>query len=295
MKSINLFVLAALIVTWSCQPQKAKEQTPEEIAEAPEPSLTKVWESDTTIMTPESVIYYEADSTLYVSCIGAVPPDAKDGDGYIAKLSPSDGSIVDPMWVSGLHAPKGLGILDGKLYVTNIDDIWEIDIASGDVLNTYPVEGASFLNDIDISPDGEVFITDSGTDKVHMLKDGILSTVLESSEFNRPNGLLHMGDKMFMSTSGSGNFYEINTNDWTYKVVTDSIFGGDGVELTGVDYLVSSWMGEVYYVSANGDKTLMLDTKETANAADIDYVSATNTVYVPTFFGNQVVAYKLTK
>lgn len=295
MKKLNLTLILVIILIGSCQPKKTEESASEEVIEVTSPSLSKVWESDTTLMTAESLIYNADDSILYVSCIGGVPPDAKDGDGFIAKISPADGSIIDLNWVTGLNGPKGLGIAEGKLYVTDIDEVVEIDISSGEILNSYPVDSANFLNDIDISSEGEVYITDSGTDKVHLLKDGEITTILNQSEFGRPNGLLHLGDKMMMSTSGSGNFYQINTSDWTYSIVTDSIFGGDGVELAGEDYLVSSWMGEVYYVTAEGEKTKMLDTKGAANSADIEFVAETSTVFVPTFFGNQVVAYKLSK
>jgi hypothetical protein len=295
MKIINLSILMFAILAWSCQPKKTNESSTIETPKKVTPTLTKVWESDTTILTPESVIFNEADGILYVSCIAGVPPTAKDGDGYIAKISPEEGSIVELKWVTGMHAPKGMGIVNGKLYVTDIDEIIEIDIAAGTIANRYAIEGATFLNDIDVSSSGDVFITDMGTNKIHLLKDGQVSTVLEDVNLGGPNGLLHLGDKLMASSSKAGNFYEINTMDWTYIVVTDSIFGGDGVEKTGDDFLVSSWNGEIYYVAADGSKTKMLDTKGVSNTADIEFVEATSTVYVPTFFGNQVVAYKLTK
>ena len=79
------------------------------------------------------------------------------------------------------------------------------------------------------------------------------------------------------------------------EMVVDSIPGGDGVELVDdKDFLVSNWNGEVYYVTSDWTKTKLLDTKDAgANAADIEFHQDTKTVFVPTFFGNQVVAYKL--
>ncbi|MFY0598817.1 MAG: ATP-binding protein [Cyclobacteriaceae bacterium] len=292
-------ILASLSITffWACQPKKAVESSEkeEEIVEAVTPSVTQIWASDTTILTPESVVYNSEEKVLYVSCINGVPPTAKDGDGFIAKISASDGSTIDLDWVTGLNAPKGMGLLDGKLYATDIDEIVEIDITTGEITNKYAVTDATFLNDIDISADGGVYASDMKSNKIHLLKDGAISTVVESSDFGGANGLLHLGDKLMLSTSGSGNFFEINTNDWTYKIVTDSIFGGDGVEKSGDDYLVSSWSGELYYVSATGEKTKMIDTKGVSNKADFDFDDASNTIYMPTFFGNQVIAYKLNK
>ncbi len=300
----SLLLIATVGILSACNTQSKSEKTAEATADTVSmdtsmttrmPKISKIWASDTLVQTPESVFFNEADSVLYVSCIGGVPPTAKDGDGYISKLSPEDGSIIDLKWITGLNAPKGMGVSDGKLYVTDIDVIVEIDIAEGKILKKHKVEGAAFLNDIDVSDAGDVYISDMNTQKILLLKDGVVSTFIESVEFNGPNGISLKGDKLMLSTSGSGNFYEIDRGDKSYKVVTDSIFGGDGVEQSDDDYLVSSWNGELYFVTADGEKSKLLDTKGIANTADIEFVAATNTIFVPTFFGNQVVAYKLEK
>ena len=46
----------------------------------------------------------------------------KDKNEFISKVSPSNGSIIDLNWVTGLNAPKGIAISnDGsKLYVSDI-------------------------------------------------------------------------------------------------------------------------------------------------------------------------------
>ena len=294
----SLLIITAATLLWACDSSSKSENSSEEKADtvaAKLPDISKIWASDTLVQTPESVLFNAQDSILYVSCIGGVPPTAKDGDGFISKLSPTDGSIVELKWVTGLNAPKGMGLLDGKLYVTDIDVIAEIDIATGKILNKFPVEGAKFLNDIDVSDEGEIYFSDMGTQKIHILKDGVVSTFVESEEFDGPNGISIKGDKLMLSTSGSGNFFEIDRGDAGYKIVTDSIFGGDGVEQSDDDYLVSSWNGELYLVTADGEKSKLLDTKGIANTADIEFVAETNTIFVPTFFGNQVVAYKLEK
>ncbi|WP_258105587.1 ATP-binding protein [Marinoscillum sp. MHG1-6] len=282
-----LSIIISFLILSNCQPKQ------QESLDTTTPSLSKLWETDTLLQTPESVIFNPTDSLLYISCINGVPSGKKDGDGYIAKISAKDGSMVQLNWATGLHAPKGMGIYDGMLYVADIDSVVVISLASGEIVKGYWVEGADFLNDIDISDSGEVYISDSGTDKVHLLLGDSVTTMLESSDFGRPNGLLHLGDKMMMATSGSGNFYTINTTDWTYNILTDSLFSGDGVKQIGDDFIVSCWKGEIYYVAANGEKTLLLNTEEAFNTADIELLPESKTVFVPTFFGNQVIAYQL--
>jgi hypothetical protein len=62
------------------------------------------------------------------------------------------------------------------------------------------------------------------------------------------------------------------------------------------EYIVSSWGGEVYFVDASGKSKKLLDTKEQKlNSADIDYDPKTTTLFVPTFFGNSVMAYDFKK
>ena len=113
---------------------------------------------------------------------------------------------------------------------------------------------------------------------------------------DRPNGLLDDGDQMMMVAFGKGIFNTIDYASGTITQVADSLQGGDGIEKTGEDYLVSSWHGRVFYITAAGETTKLLDTSEDgSNAADIEFIAKSNTLLVPTFFGNQVVAYKLTK
>jgi hypothetical protein len=58
--------------------------------------------------------------------------------------------------------------------------------------------------------------------------------------------------------------------------------------------LVSAWEGVIYYLVANKTKEILLDTrKEKKNTADIGYDAKNRILYVPTFYGNKLVAYKL--
>ena len=71
--------------------------------------------------------------------------------------------------------------------------------------------------------------------------------------------------------------------------------GIDGIEPIGNgDFLVTSWSGYMFYVYANGQTELLLDTHEQKkNTADIGYDPVKKIVYVPTFFDRRIVAYQL--
>lgn len=285
----SVWMLALLAA--ACQP-KTEKQTTE--AAPTVVTLERVWATDTLLRTPESVLFDTANNVAYVSCINGVPPDAQDEDGYIAKIA-LDGTIVDGEWVTGIDAPKGMGLYNGTLYVTNIDELVLIDVAAGTITKRIPVEGAAFLNDVEVDGAGNIYFSDSGTNKIYVLADDSVSVWAEGDALGGPNGLLHLGDKMMLATFGIGNFNEIDPATKVVKAVTDSIPGGDGIVKVGDDFLVSNWNGEIYHITADYKKTKVLDTKGSANAADIWYAKSANLVLVPTFFGNQVVAYKVNR
>jgi len=84
--------------------------------------------------------------------------------------------------------------------------------------------------------------------------------------------------------------------DKSLKVLADGMPGGvDGLEHVGNgDFLVSVWSGAVWYVKADGSKELLFDGKAVqTSTADIGWDPATRTVYVPTFFKNSVIAFKV--
>lgn len=290
---INILATSLLLLTFACQPTKKKEEnvsTPEKVTV---PILTKAWETDSTLQTPESVVYDKFREVLYVSNINAVPPTAKDNDGYISVVS-TEGKIIEREWVTEISAPKGMGILDSSLFVTNIDEIVEIDIPSGVIIARYPIDGAAFLNDISVSKNEKIYISDTGTNTLHVLNNGKVTTWLNDTTLVGPNGLLHQGNHLMVASYFGDEFSRIDINTKMKEVISDSIPGGDGIVAYEDHYFVSNWNGEVHFVDNFGNRTLVLDTKAKGhNAADICYLPEENLLLVPTFFGNTVAAYEV--
>src|SRR5258706_5065130 len=77
------------------------------IAKAQDHQLQKLWETDTVVAIPESVLPDLKNGILYLSLINGGGWDV-DGKGGVAKLS-IDGKKYDSTWISGFNAPKGLG------------------------------------------------------------------------------------------------------------------------------------------------------------------------------------------
>lgn len=301
MSAFQLF-FAVAIVFMSCKPAApAPEETAPTIADTsattvmPIPGLTRLWDTETTLTTSESVYYDKERNILYVSCINGTPPDKKDQDGFIARVD-LDGKIKDLKWVTGLSGPKGMGMHGTTLYVTDIDRLVAIDVTTGKSNNTWKVEGASFLNDVYVTPDGTVYFTDSNTSKIHSLVQGKVTTVIADTTLGGTNGILVEGPTIYVAGMQSGNVSRIDIPTGNIEKLTMGIPNGDGVERYGDALLVSNWSGQVFYVASDGETTMLLDSQEAKlNSADIEVIAEKNLMLVPTFFGNSVTAYQLIK
>jgi len=291
MKNIFLLVAGALLLG-SCNTAKKSEPVAG-TTETARYVLTEVWRTDTLLNTCESVLYDAGRHTLFVSCINGAPSE-KNGKGYIARLDP-DGSIQNLEWVTGLNAPKGMGEFGNLLYVADLDHLVVIDIGQGQVVEKIPVEGASFLNDIDVDTDGTVYVSDSDTGILWTYSNGELKQWVTNG-LERPNGLCVEGSRVLLTCSGSEDLKVIDKATGNFETVTTGIGAGDGIEYTGREgyYLTSSWSGEVFLIHPDFTKETLLKTSDQGiNSADIGFNTADQVVYVPTFYNNRVVAYRL--
>ncbi len=258
------------------------------LSTAQSPQLKKLWETDSTLKVPESVLYHAAEKILFVSNIDGKPAE-KDLKGSISKVS-LDGKIVTLDWASNLSAPKGMGILGGNLYVADLAEVAVIDLKSGKITDRISVPGSIFLNDITIDKAGVVYVSDSRTGKVHQIKGKTVTTYMENKA--GVNGLLAVGDEFYLAVKDT--LYRADKNKKLTTIATGMDDSSDGIVQVGKDFIVSCWNGIIYYVSATGNKTTLLDTRaQKINTADIGYDPSTRTLYVPTFFKNTVVAYRV--
>lgn len=253
--------------------------------------LVKQWETDTSVRAPESVLWDSGEKIFYVSNING-DGVARDNNGFISKLSPS-GKITKPHWVNGLDAPKGMGMYNGELYVADIDSLVIIDIRSAEIKSKVFIPGSVFLNDIAVDKEGNVYISDTRKGKVFLYKEGRVSEYLSSPEVKGANGLLVWKNKLWIDAADGIYNYDFGTKVFT--LFCDEVKGGDGLSVVNdSDLIASRWVGEVYYVHADGSAEKILDTKDqNANTADLFFLKDSNVLVIPTFKGNRVAGYSL--
>jgi hypothetical protein len=272
-KLLSCFLLSSFLITHA---QKHK--------------LVQVWATDAVVATPESVLPDLKNNLLYVSLIDGGPWDA-DGRGGIGRMT-NKGTGYDSTWISGLNAPKGLGMHGDRMYAADISEVVVVDIPKGKLIKKISVEGASGLNDITVSERGTVYVSDSKTGRIWKLDGEKPELYLEN--ITGANGLKVVKDILYFA-KGSALMKADEKKQVTQ--IADVGQGIDGIEPVGNgDFLVTSWSGYIFYVYAGGQTELLLDTHEQKkNTADIGYDPVKKILYVPTFFDRRIVAYQLSE
>jgi hypothetical protein len=275
--------------------------------------ISKLWETRNDLKNPESVAYAPKQDVLFVSNINGIP-NQKDQNGFISKVSSSNGSIIELNWVTGLNAPKGVAIsnTNDTLYVSDITDLVEINIDNGKIMKRFNAPGSAFLNDVVSDNQGNIYVSDTITNTIYKL-DGnnngsSLQAWLQSPQLNGPNGLhvdngknrLIVTSLGEMSNPGAG----IEVVDLENKTITtlgkegtSSPFGGlDGIESDTTDahyYVTDNPAGKLYIVNADGTGYGTLIDLHTKGAADLGFIPSQSTIVIPLMQDNKLVAYKL--
>ncbi len=252
------------------------------------------WRTPTELSVPESVCYDAKNNRLYVSNINGKPAE-KNGAGFITMLS-IDGKIEKRKWITDLNAPKGMGILNGFLYVTDIDRVVKIDIAKAKVVKYIDIPGTVFLNDI-AAGDGTIYVSDMGAanNAIYRLQDDVPELLAKDREISAPNGLYYLNGYLLIGNNGDGKLKKLNLASGKISTVVSVGHGIDGViALPNNEFLISDWQGKTEYINSKGKKKVLVEHKEDKiNAADIEYIPEKHLLLIPTFFGNTVEAYTI--
>jgi hypothetical protein len=293
---------------------QAQEQPQQQVGQT---KGNKVWETSANLKNPESVAYAPKQNVLFVSNVNG-KPDQKDLNGFISKVSPSNGSIIgDLNWVTGLNAPKGIAISnDGsKLYVSDITALVEIDIANAKIIGRFDAPGSVFLNDVVSDNQGNIYVSDTGANTIYKLDANVgnstsssLQAWLHSPQLNGPNGL-HIDNsksKLIVVSLGplskpGGGMEVVDMKNKTIgslgKPGTTSPFGAlDGIESDTTEthyYVTDNPAGKVYGVNANGTGYVTLIELPTKGAADLGSIPDQSAIIIPLMQDNKLVGYKL--
>jgi streptogramin lyase len=262
------------------------------------------WQITEGLKAPESAYVDEGSGFLFLSQIGDGGGKGRDRDGWISKLTVT-GEMVKNRWVVGLNAPKGLRSHDGTLWVSDIDTLVAIDIATGRISKRIAIKDAQFLNDVAIGPDGSVYVSDMAASVIYRHRDGETTVFASGSEIEHPNGLLVHDGKLIIggwgldlqddfSTPTVGRLQAIDLKDKSHTLITKQPTGNlDGVEIDGKGgFIVTDWRaGKVFRISRRGKVRTLMEFPR--GSADHAYLVDRKWLILPEMLENKLTAFVL--
>ncbi|HXG82113.1 MAG TPA: hypothetical protein VNJ05_09975, partial [Sphingomicrobium sp.] len=232
------------------------------LAQAGAAELKPVWEAS-GLKEPESAVYDPARDVIYVSNVNGEPA-AKDGNGFIAKLSPK-GEVVALEWVKGLDAPKGMALVGDTLYVSDMmaNAIWVLE--GGRFAEWLRDDALDHPNGL-LAQDGRILVASWGRDI--------------AADFST-------------KVPGHVKVVEVATKKIASLGAGTPLGNLDGIEPDGAGgYTVTDWLnGAIFHVSADGRATRLLDLNQ--GSADHAFIAKDRLVVLPMMLDGKVVAYRL--
>jgi sugar lactone lactonase YvrE len=305
MRKFPLVCIACLLLMAACN--KKQETADEQTTATPPETAASMTIADPAFQTPECVLHDRAGDVYLVSNINGGPGE-KDNNGFISRVSP-DGAATVGKWIEAgvngvaLDAPKGMTIQGDTLYVADIDNVRLFDRNTGAPLESWPIAGASFLNDMASGPDGAVYVSDSGfkatpegfsetgSDAVYRLgANGAATAVAKDPSLGRPNGLFVDGNSIIVVTFGTGQVYRLDAATGAKTDMPTPPAGQlDGVvRLADGSLLVSSWAGSAVY-RLIGEDAYGTAVDSVTSPADIGYDTQRGRVLIPSFMENKIL------
>jgi len=252
---------------------------------------------------PESVLHDPTDDVYLVSNIVG-DPGAKDGQGFISRVSPA-GEVLELRWIDGghegatLNAPKGMGLLGDTLVVADIDAVRLFDRSSGDPIGSWEVDGATFLNDVAVAPNGTIYVSDTGvgfnggqpedtgTSGIHAFSADGSHRTLDTGDQTGINGLAAAGSRLYGVTSGTGTVFQIE-NGVLSELPELPGLNLDGVIVMDDGLLISDWDTETVYL-LRGNGSISAVVRNVTSPADIGIDRTRNRLLIPGLMTGQVL------
>lgn len=307
MRAVAAFASTLMIWTACKGAEKPNPEVP-----PPPPTASKVGTVD-SLQTPESVKWDSVQDVYFVANINGSPV-AKDNNGFISRVGP-DGSIESLRFIEGgkpgvmLNAPKGMAISGDTLWVTDIDAVRAFDAKTGAPVMSVDLrrQGAIFLNDLAVGPDGALYITDSaigfdeqgnithpGIDRIFRIGERHrVSVAAEGDTLLRPNGITwdEVGKRFIVAPFGGPPVYAWKQGNVAPTAIARGPGGFDGVEMVQGRLFISSWTDSTVSAYESGSQVKVISG--VASPADIGYDAKRNRILIPVLTGNRMEIWQL--
>ena len=204
--------------------------------------------------SPESVVVAGGD--VFVSNLGIkLEPTARDGDGFISHLD-RQGNIKTLKWAEKLNGPKGMIVVDGVLYVADLDRVLGFRVRDGKQVFALDMAatGSVFLNGFARYDNRRLLLSATDINKVFIvdLPKKSFSEMPFDTPPKGPNGMKKAGNHLMLvewgtnsQPNGKVKRYRLDgfqaTLDKTYEPIPTGYFDGI-VDLGANRWLISNWV-----------------------------------------------------
>jgi len=215
---------------------------------------------------------------------------AGDANGFVSKIA-SDGQIIEREFMIGtdrhpLHGPRGMRIDGERLWVADADGLHAFDRQSGAHLEfvDFSAFEPGFLNDVEIGPDGAIYLTDTGNARLFRIANGTISVVADDGLVSPPNGIVWHADRGALMLAPWGEGRKLIG----YRPAHDDLVDGetlpaggdmDGLEPWEDGLLIASQTDQAIWFVGDGETEILIRTP--GRPADIGLDASAGRLAVP--------------
>ena len=262
---------------------------------------------ETGFKHPECVCVVDEESVFIADIGKEMKPSEADSDGVLYKCPLKNiGEKKKFNKNFRLNAPKGICADKNYLYVTDIDRIVIVSIATGEKVDEISFSGKkAFLNDVAMLEENTLLVTATNH---HELYAVIISSKeifnLSNKDMEGANGIFLGSGKVFVcgfadKKMGKGSVYEYDLETNKISTIVPALGHLDGLEMYKDKLIISDWgsdynHGKIWEVDPVA-KTykILTDNKELKSPSDFDIYEGT--LIVPCIDSGEIMVFKWTE
>ncbi len=234
--------------------------------------------------SPECIRWDPVNEQYLVSNVG----------GFILAVDPETQTRTE-FANAGLTGPKGMVVVDGVVYVTDVTEVEGFLLSDGSHIFHLAVNGAAFLNGITTDTKGNLYAADTNLGKVFKIViETKVVTTFATTGLTGINGVwLDQNENRLIAVFWRNNspVSSISLEDGSVSTLLSTSFSNlDGITQDNCgDFYFSSWgSNSVYKVKSDFTEDAEVVLSNLNGPADIFFDQNTQQIWVPNFNSNSI-------